>query len=140
MTMRTSQDLKRVLQLYPDPTKFGFGVYKGNRLSPAERREKFRKCRTEMYDSTSLDGFERAREWLVRLTKTRAITRCYTSYGLKHVAEADIGYVSNGIFIAAAISAGFNIERCGPNAYLNIRPKAWRPSPRTNVQVMDESA
>jgi hypothetical protein len=39
------------------------------------------------------------------------------------VAEHEIGYVSNGMFIAAAVAAGFTVEQCSngrfrsPNAF-----------------------
>ncbi len=34
----------------------------------------------------------------------------YTSYSLKHLAESDIGYLPNGVFIAAMLMAGFKIR------------------------------
>lgn len=48
------------------------------------------------------------------------------SYGLKHRAANDIGYSTNGIFIAAGLSAGFEIERDIPNVYFNINLKPFR--------------
>jgi hypothetical protein len=38
-----------------------------------------------------------------------------TTYGIKHTAEHDIGYVTNRIFIAAAAAEGFNVVRCHDN-------------------------
>jgi hypothetical protein len=32
------------------------------------------------------------------------------SYGIKHTAEQDIGYITNGVFIAAGIIAGYSYE------------------------------
>jgi hypothetical protein len=51
-----------------------------------------------------------------------------TSYGLKHIAEHDMGYCTNGVFIAAAIAEGFRVRREGrsPNAVFNISTAAWR--------------
>jgi hypothetical protein len=55
--------------------------------------------------------------------------RCGTSYGLKHVAEEEICYMPNGIFIAAAIAEGFRVKRvsyASPNAQFNISATAWQ--------------
>jgi hypothetical protein len=50
-----------------------------------------------------------------------------TSYGLKHIAVEEIGYITNGVFIAAAIAEGFRVVRIddSPNALLNISSKVW---------------
>jgi hypothetical protein len=41
---------------------------------------------------------------------TLTINKRRTSYGIKHVAEKDIGYITNGVFIAAGIIAGYPYE------------------------------
>jgi hypothetical protein len=76
----------------------------------------------------------RPRVWLRQFNKTKTLNkRSGTSYGLKHVAEEDIGYITNGVFIAAAIAEGFRVKRCSdnsPNGRLNIskaaRGRGWR--------------
>jgi len=52
------------------------------------------------------------------------------SHGLKHVAEKNVGYITNGVFIAAAIAEGFRAVRIGetPNAWFNISTTAWKRS------------
>jgi hypothetical protein len=69
-----------------------------------------------------------ARQWLSQFGRIKALNRRGTSCGLKHVAEHDIGYITNGAFIAAAIAEGFTVQRAddGPNACFNISTKAWR--------------
>jgi hypothetical protein len=85
-----------------------------------------------LFEERSLLQFIRARAWLEGQAKRQTINRIGTSYGLKHIAEHDIGYVTNGVFIAAAIAAGFQIERTErswrvtPNAWLNISTRAFR--------------
>lgn len=81
-----------------------------------------------MFAPISIGQFTLARSWLATKKKTTGITKRGTSYGLKHVAEHDIGYVTNGIFIAAAIAEGFQVQRAGgsPSAWFNISVKAWR--------------
>ena len=60
--------------------------------------------------------------------KRKTLNKRGTSYGLKHVCEKDIGYITNGVFIAAAIAEEFWVKRCdwsSPNAWLNITTSAW---------------
>jgi hypothetical protein len=68
-----------------------------------------------------------ARMWPNRFAKIKALNQTGTSYGLKHVAERDVGYLTNGAFIAE----GFAVRRVGdsPNAVFNISTKAWRRPP-----------
>ena len=76
-----------------------------------------------------LAQFIAARGWLRRFNKIKALNRRGTSYGLKHCAQDDIGYVTNGCFIAAAIAEGFTVRRSqpdSPNALFNISIEAWR--------------
>ena len=63
-----------------------------------------------------------------QFAKTKAFSDKGTSYRLKHVAERDIGYTTNGVFIAAAIAEGFAVRQYPdtPNAEINISAKAWR--------------
>ena len=81
----------------------------------------------------SLAEFTAARGWLRRFAKIKALNRRGSSYGLKHCAEDDIGYVTNGCFIGAAIAEGFTV-RCtdygSPNAFFNISTEAWRHTER----------
>jgi hypothetical protein len=116
---------------YPELTDFGFGVFGERRLPPEERERQFKANRAKMFEERSLLQFLRARAWLQGQGKRKTLNRFGTSYGLKHIAAHDVGYVTNGIFIAAAISAGFEIERAGswqqsPNAFMGISTHAWR--------------
>src|SRR5271166_6416600 len=108
---------------------------RGNRGKPLEERLTiFERDRATLLDDRSLAQFMGARQWLRQFTKTKAVNpRAGSSYGLKHVAEADIGYVTNGVFIAAAAAEGFIVKRCrpdSPNAWFNISSRArsigWR--------------
>jgi hypothetical protein len=125
-------EIRRAIAQYPELTDFGFGACFGERRLPsAEREAAFRANRAKMFEERSLLQFLSARAWLQGQGKRQTINRRGTSYGLKHIAAHDIGYVTNGMFICAAISAGFQIERAGawwgsPNAWLNISTRAWR--------------
>ena len=71
--------------------------------------------------------FIAARFWLRHFAKIKAPNKLGTSYALKHVAGRDIGYTTNGAFIAAALAEGFIVQRAGdsPNALFNISTQAW---------------
>jgi hypothetical protein len=108
---------------FPDLTDFGFGVFNPGHLSPEERQRQFAADRADMFTERSFEQFARARAWLEAQPRTMHVNRAAgSSYGLKHVAEDEIGYVTNGIFIAAAVAAGFTVERDqgSPNAVFNI--------------------
>jgi hypothetical protein len=76
----------------------------------------------------ALAAFVVTRAWLRQHNKLKTINKSGTSYGLKHSAEHDIGYITNGVFIAAAVAEGFRVVRVGdtPNAWLNISTTAWK--------------
>ena len=53
-----------------------------------------------------------------------------SSYGLKHIVEDEIGYyVSNGMFIAAALACGYKMQyksNYSPNSFFGMSLKDWR--------------
>ena len=60
---------------------------------------------------------------------TEELNRNVTSHALKGIIEARLGEeVSNGVFIAAMIEAGYRYERvkCTPNCYFNVRFVAFK--------------
>lgn len=77
-----------------------------------------------------LDGVLRILPWLQARGPVANVCRTNTSYSLKHRAEPEVGYVSNGEFLAAAYLAGFKVERCpnnSPNGWINIEPPKGDP-------------
>lgn len=75
------------------------------------------------------DNFERFAatfEWIgANLQPKKAINRRYSSYVLKHMAEAEIDYITNGIFIAAMIAHGYEMRtNCTPNPHFNVSEKS----------------
>jgi hypothetical protein len=90
-----------------------------------------------MVTADAIAQFRRAHAWLGRQPRTKNVNRSAgISYGLKHEIEAEGAYVSNGIFIAAAIACGFRVDQSGfnsLNAWLNISQlRLTNP----NLQVM----
>jgi len=119
-------DMERVLEQEPTLSDFGFGLADFYRMHE-EPAAKFQEDRKRIRDLDSLAQFVVARGWLSKFAKLNSFNRRGNSYGLKHIAERDIGYVSNGVFIAAAIAEGFSVRRIdnGPNAVFNISSAAW---------------
>jgi hypothetical protein len=120
-------DMTAILEREPQLGDFDFGIFDSRNKTPEQREAELREGRDKIIEPRSLEQFEAARGWLRRFDKIKVLNKRGTSYGLKHVAAHDIGYVTNGVFIAAAIAEGFTVERVGPNAWLNISTKPWRP-------------
>jgi hypothetical protein len=124
--------MESVLAANPVLNDHGFGLFDVERLTYSERVARLAKDRAEMLSPYSLDDFERARCWLRTKPRTVDINKSAgSSYGLKHVAEVDIGYTTNGVFIAAAMAEGFKVKRCyhdSPNAWINISSKGLQKS------------
>lgn len=112
----------------PELNDFGIGLYDGNKRLPKEERDAiFLKDRKVL--RTSVERVRDTISWLkanVRPIKTLNSGR--SSYGIKHVAEKDIGYITNGVFIAAAVIAGFpyKIRWDSPNVQFGMSEKSFK--------------
>jgi hypothetical protein len=129
-------DMDLVLEREPLLSDNGFKQLRGRR-SQAEHEAQFIQWREDMRAPRSLAQFMAARGWLRQFRKIKASNRRGTSYGLKHCAQDDIGYVTNGVFIAAAIAEGFTVRRTefdSPNAWFNISTEAWRYTERRRAE------
>jgi hypothetical protein len=121
-------DMKAVLAGEPELGDFGFGIYHRDREKSAkEQAEKLAWNRDRLREPKSLAAFLVTRVWLRQFRKLRHLNKTGSTYGLKHVAEHDVGYITNGVFIAAALAEGFRVKRIGytPNGYVNIPMAAW---------------
>jgi hypothetical protein len=118
--------LERIMAEHPYLTAFGIGSFRERRETQAEYDARFKRDRTELRNY--VQAFRVVSEWLKRLPSIKTINRSATSYGLKHIVEREVGYITNGLFIAAAIHAGFKvaIRHDSPNVCLNIGRMAWK--------------
>ncbi len=117
--------IQKIIDILPQLTNFGIGIYDdGRKLSREEYKRKFDEEQATLLNS--LDDFVKACSWLNQISKIKSINRHRTSYGLKHVAEKHMGYVTNGVFIAAAIHCGFKykINDGSPNVMFNMSEKS----------------
>lgn len=120
--------VSRIRDAFPDLGPFGFW-HSGALVT----RERFDADRAAMLDQDHLGQFRRAMAWLlVCVDRGKNLNRCSTTYGLKHAVEHAMRaagergiYVSNGMFIAAALTLGFRVEQIArtPNAWTNAFPK-----------------
>lgn len=119
--------MARILKREPQLGDFGFGVCDPRRKTRNQCAAELKRNREWIRAPGSLVDFMAARRWLSRFDKIKTLNQRGTSYGLKHVAAYDIGYTTNGVFIAAAIAEGFRVQRDGngPNALFNISVRAW---------------
>lgn len=91
----------------PALNDFGIGGFDNDRnLSRAEREEKFAQNRALLRASAAPVAL--TVEWLRRnVAPTKKMCTSGNSYSFKHTAEREIGYVTNGVFIAAGVVAGY---------------------------------
>lgn len=120
-----------VLEEWPDLGYSGFGVVNIRHKDAADRAAELAAERRHLREPSALAAFIAARAWLARQPRRKTLNKMDTSYSLKHIAEREIGYLSNGVLIAAAIAERFAVGRVldhgmpTPNAYLNIATRAW---------------
>jgi hypothetical protein len=120
----THDDIKAVVAKVPGLNAFGVGVYFDVR--PSDREVWFQSSRDELLGD--VDGCSRAEAWLQSKVRTKAVNRRWSSYGLKHLAEEEVGYVTNGAFIAAAVHCGFPVAVSpdSPNVLVGISERSLK--------------
>ena len=112
--------IQQAIDKLPELHFYGVGYYQNEKnLTLSEHKE----LQQQLLDST--EEFEKACLWLEKINKIKTINKQHSSYGLKHLAEDEIGYISNGTFIAAAINCGFNYKasETSPNVSFNMSEK-----------------
>lgn len=130
--VRPSDPLERLraaAEKMPRLTRSGISERIG-RFAHHKTQDEFDRMRQELLSPGSVDEFLAAEEWLALCTKHQKPFRKASSYGFKEQIEKRArklrlergSYVANGVFIAAAISCGFDVHPIdgGPNAHLNI--------------------
>lgn len=119
--MTYKQKLQKVMKQHLELSTHGIGC---SSLSPPEqRKEEFERYRQDLL--RDVERFRKTCEWLSTKKKRKTINMKYTSYGIKHIAEKEIGYITNGTLIAAAIYCGFTVKYTdnNPNVRINISGK-----------------
>ena len=125
MKTLTKDDIVAVVARVPMLNEMGVGIpYTGTRYSKEERAARLAKAQERLLDS--VEDCNKVCVWLSTKAKIKTVNKRHTSYGLKHIAEEEIGYVMNGVFIAAAIHLGFPYQLISdnPNVYFGISEKS----------------
>jgi len=119
--------LRKIFELEPRLTAWGIGSGRPRRKEDGrwensdEMNSRFQQDRAELISDDAVESFLASQALLARVTPTKTIRNGTGSYRLKHIAEKypctypdgeKLGptYVANGIFIAAALHAGFKIK------------------------------
>ena len=90
-------------------------------------------ARIEELRNSEID-FDAACVWIrEHLPPTPRCRGYYSSYYLKHVAEAEIGYLTNGLFIAAMLHCGHRFRQPGKD-----NPNAYFPLHKRKVKALDK--
>lgn len=120
----TRDDIKRIMDKVPNLNDFGIGVYNERKKKPDAREKELAEGKTQLLDS--VEACNKVCKWLSAVAKIKTINDNRSSYGLKHIAEVDIGYVTNGVFITAAIYCGYpyRVESGDPNVPFGMSEKS----------------
>lgn len=113
--MKTTLSLEEVMEQHPLLNHAGYGCGRGDKRGAAE----VAMDRSRLLLAT--DEFERAVEWIAaNLEPTKNIDHDGpSSYGMKHIAEPECGYIANGPWIAAMLACGY---RAGPSGHPFFNP------------------
>ena len=119
--------IERVLAAHRNLSHNGFWCWCGRTYGMT--REKFDADRAKMACGHAVGQFRRSVALIMLFCgRRKTMSRKRTSYGVKHLAESTTNlklpgsYVSNGMFIVAAIALDYRVEQIDdtPNAWLNL--------------------
>lgn len=103
--MNGEQELSAILELHPDLHDGGYGTAR-----PASFGTATPESRAALLARVA--AFVACKQWIAdNLAPSQRMNLWRTSYGMKHIAEREIGYVTNGTFIAAMLACGYRMER-----------------------------
>lgn len=124
------QRLTLTMERHPDLSSAGWGVHasREQEMTPDERAEHglaiFLEARGELRENWR--AVEVTCHWIQKnMAPIKTFNRDSTSYGLKHRAEKDIGYITNGVFITAALLMGYKykVDERSLNVQFNMSKK-----------------
>ena len=110
----------------------GIGVFDGYRNLPIDQRRRIlQDGRRELRKSVERVGTTLT--WLrANLGPVKTLSQPLSSYFLKHLAEGDVGYITNGVFIAAAIIGGY------PHRFYPDSPNVGFGVSRRSVRLVEQ--
>jgi hypothetical protein len=122
----STHPLAAVLDKHPTLTVYGFE--NPDKTDPTEMQERSEALRK------SEAAFDAACAWIREHLPPTPRSRGYvSSYGLKHIAEVEIGYITNGLFIAAMLHCGHRFLHPGQG-----NPNAYFPLTKRRIKALDQ--
>jgi len=97
---------------------FGIGVFRDAKRTPEERATRLEKGKRALLNSAR--QCTKCCEWLRHLERTTTVNPQANSYALRRVAELDIGYITHGVLIVAAIHLGLAYELASDGASVDF--------------------
>jgi len=137
---RTWDKLKALMAEHPTLSHFGIGQssdewfssvspeWKESRNDSQEEKDLIFQAEREMLGDNMADLIWTI-DWLrSNVEPIKTINRRHSSYGLKHLAEkfSPGGYLSNGVFIAAAMIVGYPFEVDPPNEMFGMSERSLK--------------
>jgi hypothetical protein len=115
----TRRDIERVIEKIPSLTDNGIITVMWHGRDAEEFRERQESLKNSSEECTKVCA------WLADIKKIKTINRLACSYRLKHIVEKEVGYISNGEFIAAAVHCGFTyrLHSDNPNVWFAMSEK-----------------
>ena len=125
--------LRQIMKEQPRLTDYGMGVYDSKRLTPKEYKKKLAQERKDLRES--IDDITWTVNWLeTNIMPIKTLNRRHSSYGLKHIAEKQSPkkYITNGVFIAAALIVGYKGKLNHTNPYFAMSERSIKQAIRKN--------
>lgn len=111
--MFTQEQLDALLEQHPTlNTEFYTNEY--------STKEKLERVRLQLCNS--LSNVNKIAQWIAKHYRKSDKFINRSSYSIKHDAEKEIGYVTNGEFIAATLLLGYEIAKPQGNVFFNFEP------------------
>lgn len=135
---RTWDKLKALMAEHPTLTHFG--IRSTGECFPDESpewRDRILQAEREMFRDSTADVIWTIAWLRSNVEPIKTINRRHSSYGLKHLAEkfSPNGYLSNGVFIAAAMIVGYPFKVNPPNVMFGMSQRSIKELSRAAARL-----
>ena len=128
-TIDFSNRTVEILEAHPLLHDGGYG-YGSHKTLP------FDEWRGDLLTDDSLIEVDQLCDWIdCCLSPGKTINYRHTSYGLKHIAERETGYVTNGQFILAALIMGYRMGKPNYNPSFNMNESGIQRASKRGVRL-----
>lgn len=115
------QQIEGILEQHRLLSDYGYGSYPNSK-----GMQEHQALRAALLTPDSVEAIAKLCGWIrTNLRERLNVNNRHSSYELKHIAEKDVGYVSNGQFIVAALLCGYKMgKRPRINPSFNIEERS----------------